>query len=142
MSEEEDKNEETLYPASQTSRRAQRLQQCTKCSLFFRTKALLRKHVSKDHRRDHAQPSRAYCTPHEIHKDATDIQIHTGYPRWSKRPPTFGYRRQDLPLLRVSYSVGDSRVSNVMVSYDSVKKRFPRELCWFFIERTVLIPKE
>ena len=77
--------------------------------------------MGKDHRKDRAAPFRSYLEPHELHKDASDIQIMTGFPRWSKRPPTFGYRRRDLPLLRVSYSVGEDRISNVIVSYDSVK---------------------
>ena len=77
-----------------------------------------------------------------MHKDAANIKILTGFPRSSKRPPTFGYLRHQLPLLAVSYSVGEERIENVIVSYESVKRRFPRELCWFFIERTVLIPKK
>ena len=66
MSEEEDKNEETLYPASQTSRKVQWSQQCPKCPLTFRTKALLRKHKDKDHRNEYAPPIRSYLVPHVL----------------------------------------------------------------------------
>ena len=72
-------------------------------------------------------------------KEADWLDVNDIY--FGKRVPS-GYHRRQLPLANVTYYMGVEKVSNVIVSYDEAKLRFPKQFCRYFIERTILVPSK
>ena len=82
-----------------------------------------------------------YTPLHEIPDFFTEVTVSDVIPSW--RTPPVGYDPALRPLAKVSYtSYANERVANVIVSYEAVRRRFPRDLNRLFMGCTRLISKE
>jgi len=57
--------------------------------------------------------------------------------------PPIGYNISQLPLAEVSYTdcaISSKRHSRVICSYQDTRKKFPKQLCDYFIRHLNLIP--
>ena len=112
---------------------------CPKCDQTFDKKERLRLHVNSEHREERGRSEEVKYLPlQEIPENVTELKVKRVFP-WYKDPPV-GYNPADRPMVMVSYYCG--RVPNAFVSYDEVRRRFPRELNNYFIGGTTLVSKE
>jgi hypothetical protein len=103
----------------------------------FSTKRYMLKHIQKDHRKDYAEDR--HKLPALIPDEATNFKVESLYPAGRKVPP--GFKAEQLPLAHVRYQVGETKVERVIVAYEDVKRRFPRELCDYYMKKTVLVKR-
>ena len=103
---------------------------CPKCDQTFDKKDRLRLHVNSEHREERGRSEEVKYLPlQEIPDNITELKVKRVFP-WYKDPPV-GYNPADRPMVMVSYYCG--RVPNAIVSYEEVRRQFPRELNNFYM---------
>ena len=110
---------------------------CKRCDRSFDKKARLRRHCYKVHRQDN-DDSKGPLEPHVIPASVVSLKIVNLYPAEKKAP--LGYRPDQLPLARVTYYLGLEKVSDMIVSYEAVRQRFPMDVLAFMMGHITLMP--
>jgi hypothetical protein len=110
---------------------------CPQCDETFTRKDYMVKHQRRDHRRRYGDNLPVYKPLDTIPADITEIKVITLYffERHSKNkidcPP--GYDPDLMPLAKVSYFHGSGSTPPLIVSYASIRERFPRDINNLFI---------
>ena len=114
-------------------RRSPNTVQCTVCGERFRTKALRRRHLGRDHRERYPGTTNYHQVAGEVPKKATGLHI---FKCWARhhRPPK-GFRKEDLPLAQVLYSHNGKHHYQEMVKYGPLRSDFLNEVLFYHKRR-------
>ena len=121
---------------------------CIHCFKKFRDRQTVTRHQGKDHRDlypETAEPEP--LTPIEIRvhimpPEVTAIKIMGAFA--GDMAPPEGFERTDFPILKVKYMLpsGPEETKSwsepQIVCYFNIRDRFPKELCEYFMSRTVI----
>ena len=113
------------------------------CGESFTRKDYMTKHRERAHRTRYGDNPPVYTPLDTIPADITEVKIKNLYfieKRIKKVPP--GYDPALLPLAKVTYFQGLGPTPPLMVSYNELRERFPRDINKFFMARTILVPKQ
>jgi hypothetical protein len=122
---------------------------CTHCFKKFKDRQRLTRHINKHHRDlypETAEPEPS--TPIEIRVHIIPPEVIAivvlGAFAGDMAPPE-GFERTDFPILKVKYALpsGSEEETHTwsepqIVCYYNVRDRFPKELCTYFMSRTVI----
>jgi len=131
-------NEQSMaVSVSSKSKQTKRIE-CGQCEKTFKTRDKLNKHKRKEHRGVRLEPE--YKKPHILPHEISSLMVRGMKVR---EPPPAGFLKKQLPLVKVRYSTFDDnnrrQESTHWCSYEEVKRKFPREMCDFYISHTTFI---
>lgn len=107
------------------------------CGHAYRTKADLRRHKARDHRRSGPPGRHLRLEPEVPPADVECARVRMLYKVGCTAPA--GFASSQLPLAKISYLHEGKWASGIICSYQLVKERYPVELCNFMISHIKLL---